>query len=37
MQYKPLGTKPSSNGHKKDNPWSRKVRKPNPWSRPLAT
>jgi predicted NAD-dependent protein-ADP-ribosyltransferase YbiA (DUF1768 family) len=31
MQYTPLGTKPScssSNGHKPENPWSRKVRKP---------
>jgi replicative DNA helicase len=36
MQYKPLGTT-QSNGHKKVNPWSRKVRKPNPWSRPLVT
>jgi KaiC/GvpD/RAD55 family RecA-like ATPase len=39
MQYTPLGTKPtgSRNGHKPENPWSRKVRKPNPWSRPLVT
>ena len=35
-QFAPLGTK-QSNGHKADNPWSRKVRKPNPWSRPLVT
>lgn len=40
-QYTPLGTRQpsaSKNGHKTENPWSRKVRKPpqNPWSRPLV-
>jgi hypothetical protein len=39
MEYKPLGAKPTSNGHKKGKLSLAGIGKPkaNPWSRPLAS